>query len=174
MFALRVKCFMDLPKSKEDDFGSVYSFDGLVSKKKVPRAPPPAFNNNSRSNSLTNGAAVTGQSFRRFSVFSQPLGGAANVRGSIGGAQAPLLTDDQDPATALKQFQEQNNMQPSQRPSSDFKFRSIVTEHFQAAHVGSGDLTSSEERVLGTKSGWSLNRGQITLISYIGGNLCGH
>eukprot|EP00116_Pleurobrachia_bachei_P019261 sb/3479523/ len=28
-------------------------------------------------------------------------------------------------------------------------------------------------QVLGTKSGWPLNRGQITLISYIGGNLCG-
>ena len=107
---------MDLPKSKEDDFGSVYSFDGLVSKKKAPRAPPPAFTNNSRSNSLTNGAAVTGQSFRRFSVFSQPLGGA-NVRGPAGGAQAPLLTD-QDPNAALKQFQAQNNAQPAQRPSS--------------------------------------------------------
>eukprot|EP00116_Pleurobrachia_bachei_P005006 sb/3465268/ len=32
-------------------------------------------------------------------------------------------------------------------------------------------MTSLGERVLVTKSGWPLNRGQITLISYIGGNL---
>ena len=100
---------MDLPKSKEDDFGSVYSFDGLVSKKKAPRPPPPAFTTNSRSNSLTNGAAVTGQSFRRFSVFSQPLGGA-NV-----GPRAPLI---QDPHAALKQFQVQNNANPAPPPKS--------------------------------------------------------
>eukprot|EP00116_Pleurobrachia_bachei_P012721 sb/3472983/ len=35
-------------------------------------------------------------------------------------------------------------------------------------------VTSSGERVLGTKSGWPLNRGQIPLISYIGGNLSCH
>eukprot|EP00116_Pleurobrachia_bachei_P004622 sb/3464884/ len=35
-------------------------------------------------------------------------------------------------------------------------------------------VTSSGERVLVTKSGWSLNRGQIPLISYIGGNLSCH
>eukprot|EP00116_Pleurobrachia_bachei_P017265 sb/3477527/ len=35
-------------------------------------------------------------------------------------------------------------------------------------------VTSSGERVLVTKSGWALNRGQIPLISYIGGNLSRH
>eukprot|EP00116_Pleurobrachia_bachei_P008928 sb/3469190/ len=35
-------------------------------------------------------------------------------------------------------------------------------------------VTSSGEMVLVTKSGWALNRGQITLISYIGGNLLCH
>eukprot|EP00116_Pleurobrachia_bachei_P014014 sb/3474276/ len=35
-------------------------------------------------------------------------------------------------------------------------------------------LTSLGERVLVTKSGWPLNRGQIPLISYIGGNLSCH
>eukprot|EP00116_Pleurobrachia_bachei_P014033 sb/3474295/ len=35
-------------------------------------------------------------------------------------------------------------------------------------------VTSSGERVLVTKSGWPLNRGEITLISYIGGNLSCH
>eukprot|EP00116_Pleurobrachia_bachei_P016880 sb/3477142/ len=35
-------------------------------------------------------------------------------------------------------------------------------------------VTSSGERVLVTKSGWPLNRGQIPLISYIGGNLSCH
>eukprot|EP00116_Pleurobrachia_bachei_P016300 sb/3476562/ len=35
-------------------------------------------------------------------------------------------------------------------------------------------VTSSGKRVLVTKSGWPLNRGQIPLISYIGGNLSCH
>eukprot|EP00116_Pleurobrachia_bachei_P013710 sb/3473972/ len=35
-------------------------------------------------------------------------------------------------------------------------------------------VTSSGERVLVTKSGWPLNRGQIPLISYIGGSLSCH
>eukprot|EP00116_Pleurobrachia_bachei_P018601 sb/3478863/ len=35
-------------------------------------------------------------------------------------------------------------------------------------------VTSSGERVLVTKSGWPLNRGQIPLISYIGGTLSCH
>eukprot|EP00116_Pleurobrachia_bachei_P012738 sb/3473000/ len=35
-------------------------------------------------------------------------------------------------------------------------------------------VTPSGERVLVTKSGWPLNRGQIPLISYIGGNLSCH
>eukprot|EP00116_Pleurobrachia_bachei_P014259 sb/3474521/ len=35
-------------------------------------------------------------------------------------------------------------------------------------------VTSSGERILVTKSGWALNRGQITLISHIGGNLLCH
>eukprot|EP00116_Pleurobrachia_bachei_P009352 sb/3469614/ len=35
-------------------------------------------------------------------------------------------------------------------------------------------VASSEERVLSTKSGWPLNRGQIPLISYIRGNLSCH
>eukprot|EP00116_Pleurobrachia_bachei_P010426 sb/3470688/ len=35
-------------------------------------------------------------------------------------------------------------------------------------------VTSSGERVLVTKSGWALNRGQIPLISSIGGNLSCH
>eukprot|EP00116_Pleurobrachia_bachei_P014140 sb/3474402/ len=37
-----------------------------------------------------------------------------------------------------------------------------------------GLVTSSGERVLVTKSGWPLNRGQISLISGIGGNLSCH
>eukprot|EP00116_Pleurobrachia_bachei_P001072 sb/3461334/ len=45
----------------------------------------------------------------------------------------------------------------------DFKYKDIQSDP---------DLvTSSGERVLGTKSGWPLNRGQIPLISHIGRNL---
>eukprot|EP00116_Pleurobrachia_bachei_P013281 sb/3473543/ len=64
---------------------------------------------------------------------------------------------------------------PAQNPKSDGP---IKNNKFQAAIACSiivqsdPDLvTSSGERVLVTKSGWPLNRGQIPLISYIGGNI---
>ena len=82
---------MDLKASRDtDEFGSVYSFDGLVNKIKkhnlvhpVSSSPPqPAppwkppdgrdfFAGHRGSVTGSNGAAVTGNGFRRFSVFSQ-------------------------------------------------------------------------------------------------------
>ena len=85
---------MDLKASRDtDEFGSVYSFDGLVNKIKkhnlvhpvstsptppptIPRRPPNQadfFAGHRGSVTGSNGAAVTGNGFRRFSVFSQPM-----------------------------------------------------------------------------------------------------
>jgi hypothetical protein len=83
---------MDLKASREtDEFGSVYSFDGLVNKIKKHNlvhpvsspSPPPVlrrlphredfFSGHRGSLTGSNGDAVTGNGFRRFSVFSQPV-----------------------------------------------------------------------------------------------------
>ena len=87
---------MDLKASRDtDEFGSVYSFDGLVNKIKkhnvvhpvatspVPptipqRHPNDYFAGHRGSLTGSNGAAVTGNGFRRFSVFSQQLPPAYN------------------------------------------------------------------------------------------------